>query len=61
MYTFDITSNIMSLGGIILAIGVIVDSSIVMVENAYRNIARAIKEKGKLAAEDYKNISILSA
>ncbi|MFH2003279.1 MAG: efflux RND transporter permease subunit, partial [Bacteroidota bacterium] len=37
MYIFNITSNIMSLGGIILAIGVIVDSSIVMVENAYRN------------------------
>jgi len=61
MYTFDITSNIMSLGGIILAIGVIVDSSIVMVENAYRNIARAIKEKGKLTTGDYKNISIISA
>lgn len=61
MYTFDITSNIMSLGGIILAIGVIVDSSIVLVENAYRNIARAIEEKGKLSSEEYKRISINSA
>lgn len=61
MYTFDITSNIMSLGGIILAIGVIVDSSIVLVENAYRNIARAIEEKGKLSSEEYKRISIDSA
>ncbi len=56
-----ITSNIMSLGGIILAIGVIVDASIVMVENAYRNIAHALEEKGKLAPEDYKRISIISA
>jgi len=61
MYTFNITSNIMSLGGIILAIGVIVDSSIVMVENAYRNIARAIKDRGKLTSKDYKEISVLSA
>ena len=61
MYTFGITSNIMSLGGIILAVGVIVDSSIVMVENAYRNIAKELAEKGKLTADDYKRISIKSA
>ncbi|MCX6153552.1 MAG: CusA/CzcA family heavy metal efflux RND transporter [Candidatus Kapabacteria bacterium] len=61
MHLFNITSNIMSLGGIILAIGVIVDSSIVMVENAYRNIAHVIAEKGHLSAEEYKSISITSA
>jgi len=61
MSIFGITSNIMSLGGIILAIGVIVDSSIVMVENAYRNIARALKEKEKLSPDEYKRISISSA
>jgi copper/silver efflux system protein len=61
MYTFNITSNIMSLGGIILAIGVIVDSSIVLVENAYRNIAKAIEEKGSLTKEEYKKLSIDSA
>jgi CzcA family heavy metal efflux pump len=36
---FDISSNIMSLTGIALAIGVIVDNGIIMAENAYRNLA----------------------
>jgi len=61
MYLFGISSNIMSLGGIILAVGVIVDSSIVLVENAYRNLAKAIEEKGHLTPEEYKRISIDSA
>jgi Cu/Ag efflux pump CusA len=38
---FDISSNIMSLTGIALSIGVIVDDAIVMVENAYRHLADA--------------------
>ena len=39
MYYLGVTSNIMSLGGLALAIGVLVDASIVMVENAYRHIS----------------------
>ncbi|MBI3587513.1 MAG: efflux RND transporter permease subunit [Ignavibacteriales bacterium] len=61
MKLFGITSNIMSLGGIAIAIGVIVDASIVLVENAYRNVARAQEEKGELQTEDFVNISIVSA
>ncbi len=44
---FGISSNIMSLTGIALAIGVIVDNGIVMVENSHRNLAIA-QEKEKL-------------
>jgi Cu(I)/Ag(I) efflux system membrane protein CusA/SilA len=39
MYFLQITSNIMSLGGIALSIGVLVDASIVMVENGYRHLS----------------------
>lgn len=38
MYYLNVTSNIMSLGGIAIAIGEMVDSSIVMVENAHRKL-----------------------
>src|SRR6478609_949414 len=41
---FDITSNIMSLTGIALAIGVIVDNGIIMTENAYKNLAHRFSE-----------------
>jgi len=40
MYALGINANIMSLGGIAISIGVMVDSSIVMVENAHKHLER---------------------
>ena len=40
MYSQGINANIMSLGGIAIAIGAMVDAAIVMVENAHRHIER---------------------
>ena len=39
MYYLHISSNIMSLGGLALAVGVLIDAAIVMVENGYRHLA----------------------
>jgi len=44
MYYLHVSSNIMSLGGLALAIGVIVDAAIVMVENGYRQLSEQQSE-----------------
>jgi Cu(I)/Ag(I) efflux system membrane protein CusA/SilA len=41
MHAMGITSNIMSLGGIAIAIGAMVDAAIVMIENAHKRLERA--------------------
>jgi Cu(I)/Ag(I) efflux system membrane protein CusA/SilA len=41
MYYLGVSSNIMSLGGLALAIGVLVDAAIVMVENGYRHLSES--------------------
>ena len=40
-----ITSNIMSLGGIAIAIGVLVDAGVIMVENCYRHLSELTPEE----------------
>ena len=51
MYYLGVTANIMSLGGIALAIGVLVDAAIVMVENAYRRVSEAEYQDGTRAEQ----------
>ena len=41
MWLLGLSSNIMSLGGIAIAIGVMVDAAIVMIENAHKRLERA--------------------
>ncbi len=45
IYPLDINANIMSLSGIAIAIGVMVDASIVLVENAHKHLERNRGEK----------------
>ncbi len=55
MYAFGIPSNIMSLGGIAIAIGTMVDSAIVISENAYRKLleqkARTLADRVRIVKE----------
>lgn len=46
MYWQGLNANIMSLGGIAIMIGTMVDGAIVMVENAHKHLARVATEKG---------------
>lgn len=45
MKLMGVTSNIMSLGGIAIAIGVLVDAGIIMVENCYRKLSELSDEE----------------
>ncbi len=53
MYLLGINANIMSLGGLAIAIGVMVDASLVMVENAHKHIERlrAAKANGRTPSD----------
>ena len=45
MHALGLSSNILSLGGIAIAIGAMVDAAIVMVENAHKHLERAPPDK----------------
>ncbi len=51
MYFLRVSSNIMSLGGLALAIGVLIDASIVMVENGYRHLSERMASAAKSGTE----------
>jgi Cu(I)/Ag(I) efflux system membrane protein CusA/SilA len=63
MYFLHVSSNIMSLGGLALAIGVLIDAAIVMVENGYRHLSeRGAKSEGAdLAPKERRQILIAAA
>lgn len=50
MQLMGLTSNIMSLGGIAIAIGAMVDAAIVMIENAHKHLERLKAEESRLEA-----------
>ena len=58
IYLLHVSSNIMSLGGLALAVGVLIDAAIVMVENGYRNLAERADVPNKA---ERRNILIRSA
>lgn len=60
MYYLHVSSNIMSLGGLALAIGVLVDAAIVMVENGYRHLSEA-QSSGRISTAGRKQILIDAA
>ncbi len=47
MHLLGLSSNIMSLGGIAIAIGAMVDAAIVMIENAHKRLERAPPDKSR--------------
>jgi Cu(I)/Ag(I) efflux system membrane protein CusA/SilA len=51
MYYLQVTSNIMSLSGIAIAIGAMVDASIIMVENAHKKLEEWEADKKSLPEE----------
>ncbi|MSU48123.1 MAG: efflux RND transporter permease subunit [Opitutus sp.] len=69
MKEFGIQSHIMSLTGIAIAIGVLVDAGIVMVENVIRHCEIEEKQRGspgsalsaRLSAKDYYNITLAAS
>ncbi|MBS1852828.1 MAG: efflux RND transporter permease subunit [Acidobacteria bacterium] len=61
MYYLNISSNIMSLGGLALAIGVLVDAAIVMVENGYRHLSEHAARGTQVSERQRKQILIDAA
>jgi Cu(I)/Ag(I) efflux system membrane protein CusA/SilA len=61
MYYLHVSSNIMSLGGLALAIGVLVDAAIVMVENGYKHLSERISTGALVEEAERRQILIRAA
>jgi len=61
MYYLHVTSNIMSLGGLALAIGVLVDAAIAMVENGYRQLSEHQSSVSELLPEPQRRKILLDS
>jgi len=58
MRNLRIDANIMSLGGIAIAVGVMVDSGCVIVENIYRKLSSRRQEKGGTKLDDRERLEV---
>jgi len=60
MYWLHLTSNIMSLGGIAIAIGAMVDSAIIMIENAHKQLEH-FREKQNRDPNNRERVEVIIA
>ena len=56
MYLQGVNANIMSLGGIAIAIGAMVDAAIVMIENAHKKLEHAREGSGEITEDQRRRI-----
>ncbi|MBX9896782.1 MAG: CusA/CzcA family heavy metal efflux RND transporter [Qipengyuania sp.] len=61
MYFQGINANILSLGGIALAIGAMVDAAVVMIENAHKKLEHAEEEEGELSEARRRKVLVEAA
>ena len=61
MYWQGINANIMSLGGIAIAIGAMVDGAIVMIENAHKHLEHSADRKGRALALHERWVAVAEA
>ncbi|MDV3258117.1 MAG: efflux RND transporter permease subunit [Sphingomonas sp.] len=61
MYFQGINANILSLGGIALAIGAMVDAAVVMIENAHKKLEHAEEEEGALSDASRRKVLVEAA
>lgn len=54
-----LTSNIMSLGGIAIAIGAMIDAAIIMIENAHKHLEKAREENGGIDVTGEKRTEVI--